>query len=114
MLRKTSIILATFALALCSAAQGPGSYPTITGATIDPEGAVIPGAKIIAKNIEQKRAFATESNGAGTFRIAPLAVGHYVIYASAPGWTLKEPVHVIVDLSSEVKLTLRLEPVVKK
>jgi hypothetical protein len=109
-----SAVLAVFAFALCSAAQGPGSYPTITGTIIDPQGAVIPGVKITAKNIDQKRSFGAQSSGAGTFRIAPLSVGRYVIIADAPGWKLKEPVHVIVNISSEVNLTLKMEPVTKK
>jgi hypothetical protein len=47
---------------------------------------VIPGVKIIAKNIDP----------------------------SATGWRLNEPVHVTIDISSEVKLTLKMEPVGKK
>lgn len=113
-MRKISAVFAVLFLMLCSAAQGPGSYPEITGTVTDPEGAVIPHVKITAKNIDQKRSFHSLSNDAGIFRIAPLSLGHYVIYARAPGWRLKEPVQVIVDISSEVKLTLKMEPVVKK
>jgi Carboxypeptidase regulatory-like domain len=113
-LRKISAVLAVFVLTLCSAAQGPGSYPTITGTIVGREGAVIPDVKVTAKNIDQKHSFQARSNGAGTFRIAPLSVGHYVIYAGAPGWKLKEPVRVTVDISSEVKLTLKMEPTAKK
>jgi Carboxypeptidase regulatory-like domain len=112
--RKISVLLAAFVLTLCSAAQGPGSYPTISGITVDPEGAVIPGVKITAKNIDQKRSFGAQSSRAGTFRIAPLSVGRYVIIAAAPGWKLKEPAHVTVNISSEVNLTLKMEPVTKK
>ena len=114
MSRAISAVLAVFVFALCSAAQGPGSYPNITGTIVDSQGAVIPGVKITAKNVDQKRSFGAQSSGAGTFRIAPVSVGRYVITATAPGWKLKEPVHVTVDISSEVNLTLKMEPVAKK
>ena len=90
-------------------AQGPGSFPTITGTVTDAEGAVIPGVEIVAVNMDRHITLKTTTSQAGAFRFAPLAVGHYVINIKSRKWVLKEPVKVTVEISSDIKLDLKLE-----
>jgi hypothetical protein len=70
------VFLLSMPVTLIANGQGPGSYPTISGTVTDPEGAVVPGVKIEARNIERQQVFKTVSSRAGTFRIAPVALGH--------------------------------------
>jgi len=95
-------------------AQGPGSYPTITGTVTDAEGAVIPGVEIIAVNLDRQVTLRATTSEAGAFRFAPLALGHYAINIKSRKWALKEPVKATVEISSEIKLDLKLEPRRKK
>lgn len=99
---------------LMAAAQGPGSYPTITGTAADAEGAVIPGVEIIAVNLDRHITLKATTSQAGAFRFAPLALGHYVISIKSRKWVLKESVKATVEISSEIKLDLKLEARRKK
>ena len=44
----------------------------ITGVVKDPSGAVIPGAALVATNIEKNTTFSTTSNGEGIYRFPSL------------------------------------------
>lgn len=103
-------ILLLLLTAFMALAQGPGSYPTISGTAADPEGAVIPGVQIIAVNLDRHITLKTTTNQAGSFRFAPLALGHYEIQVKSHKWVLKEPVKLTVEISSDIKLDLMLEP----
>lgn len=96
--------------ALMALAQGPGSYPIISGTATDAEGAVIPGVQIVAVNLDRHITLKATTNQAGNFRFAPLALGHYEIHIKSHKWMLKEPVKVTVEISSDIKLDLKLEP----
>lgn len=98
---------------LAALAQGPGSYPTISGTAADPEGAVIPGVQIVAVNLDRHITLKATTNQAGSFRFAPLALGHYEIQIKSHKWTLKEPAKVTVEISSDIKIDLKLEPKLK-
>lgn len=90
--------------------QGPGSYPIVSGTATDAEGAVIPGVQIVAINLDRHITLKATTNQAGGFRFAPLALGHYEIQIKSRKWMLKEPVKVTVEISSDIKLGLKLEP----
>jgi len=106
---RFGIVLLLALAASAANAQGPGSNPTITGAVTDPEGAVIPGVQITAENTDRHSTIKATTNWAGMFKLAPLAVGHYVIRAKSRGWVLKEPVKVTIEVSSNVTLVLKME-----
>src|SRR5215469_16593631 len=96
-------------VSLMARAQGPGSYPTITGTVTDSEGAVIPGVEITATNLDRHTRLKATTNHAGNFKFAPLAIGHYVIQAKSSKWVLKEPAKVTIEISSNINLDLKLE-----
>ncbi|MHB1630300.1 MAG: TonB-dependent receptor domain-containing protein, partial [Bacilli bacterium] len=64
---------------------------TITGAVrgtvTDPSGAVVPGAKVTATNVETGVATSTTSNRTGLYNFQFLSVGHYTITATAKGFS---------------------------
>lgn len=106
---KFGLFLSLVLTTLAATAQGPGSYPTIAGAATDSEGAVIPGVEITAINVDRQITFKTKTNQAGEFRFAPLAIGRYVIETKSRKWVLKQPIRVTVEVSSDIKLELKLE-----
>jgi hypothetical protein len=103
------VVLMALSFALKTNGQGPGSYPTISGTVTDPQGAVIPGVKIEARNTDRQHVFKTISSRAGTFRIAPVALGQYTIQASSRDWILEKPIQVNIAIDSNLNLILHME-----
>jgi len=88
---KTNFLLRVLigcALSLCvpfAAAQTiTGS---IAGAVTDPSGAVVPGAHIVAVNLDTNVATTTTTNGDGLYEIDFLPIGHYQVTVDAAGFS---------------------------
>ena len=109
-LQLLKAIVLLLLLASIATAQGPGSNPTIVGTVTDPDGAVIPGVKITARNTDHHITLKATTSQAGTFRLAPLALGHYVIQARSREWELEEPVRVTIEMNSNLNLDLKMQP----
>lgn len=58
----------------------------ITGQVTDPSGAVVPGAQVIAHNIETSVDTKTTTNADGFYRIEFLPIGHYQVTIEASGF----------------------------
>lgn len=83
-----SVVLLTLFLAVfptLSFAQGivTGS---ISGTVEDQQGAVVPGAKVIATHLATNRAFTTLSNSSGTVSLRSLPIGAYNVRLDAPSF----------------------------
>jgi len=59
---------------------------SIRGLVTDSSGAVIPGAKVIARNVNTGVTTHTVTNGEGLYNIQFLPIGDYTVTASAPGF----------------------------
>ncbi|MEJ2009424.1 MAG: carboxypeptidase-like regulatory domain-containing protein [Acidobacteriota bacterium] len=59
---------------------------SITGRVVDPSGAVIPNAKIVATNLDNGFTYPTISNSAGIYTLTSLPPGNYKIAVSAKGF----------------------------
>ncbi|WP_446743146.1 carboxypeptidase regulatory-like domain-containing protein [Silvibacterium acidisoli] len=59
---------------------------SITGQVTDPSGAVIPGAQIIAHNLDTGVDTPTKTNQSGFYRIEYLPIGHYSVSVTASGF----------------------------
>ncbi|HBB96878.1 MAG TPA: hypothetical protein DC054_15980 [Blastocatellia bacterium] len=66
----------------------PGSTGAITGTVTDPMGAVVPGAKVTAKNKRTEVEFSAESNDLGVYLIRNVPAGLYEVRFSSPGFQL--------------------------
>jgi hypothetical protein len=67
-------------------AQETINYATLAGAVVDPQGAVVAGATIIARQIETNAATQTATDRQGRFRFAYLRLGPYEVTIQAPGF----------------------------
>lgn len=63
-----------------------GGTGTIEGTVADPSGAVIPGARITARNNATGAEMVRTSNTDGRYNISPLDVGEYTVTVSAKGF----------------------------
>lgn len=91
-------------------ASGQAEQGTITGTVRDSSGAVIPGAKVAAREVSTHTVSATVSNGDGYYTIPYLAPGTYDVTAEAAGFStaVVSGVHLTVNLETSVNLTLKV------
>lgn len=97
------------ALLLASSALPQQNFGTISGVVTDPNGAAVPGVKILASNDATGLKTETISTEAGLYVFGALPVGNYSITAEKTGFKrLTQPI-VQVLVSQRVSLDLRLE-----
>src|SRR5579859_5690301 len=88
--RKLRYIAALFAVTLalvwCIPSVGQVVKGSISGSVIDPQGAVVSGAQVKAKNTETGVVFATTTDSAGFYRFNLLPVGTYSVEVKAQGF----------------------------
>jgi hypothetical protein len=104
--------LVAFALLLASpllTAQTTISTGSIVGTVTDPQGAVVPAAKVTISDKGTGQAIATSTTSTGTFNSGALIPGEYVIRVEAQGFKTTQQtiaVEVGVTASGNVKLQL--------
>jgi outer membrane receptor protein involved in Fe transport len=81
--------LAAVFFCLCTAAlcaQESVQYASVGGRVTDPQGAVVPGARVTARQVDTNVARETRTDAQGRFRFPNLRVGAYEISIDEPGF----------------------------
>jgi hypothetical protein len=108
-LLKTLFAVVIAVLLSCTLAEAQTVTASITGTITDPSGAVVPGASIVAHNVDTGVDTPTTSNAAGDYRIQFLPIGKYTVTIQAKGFdTATVPAFQLEVLQSptfNVKLT---------
>jgi hypothetical protein len=73
-------------LLLAGACLAQSTFATLTGTVTDPAGAVISGVEVEATKTETNFKYRTQSNESGTYTLANIPDGTYVLRATAPGF----------------------------
>jgi len=101
-------------MCMCSAAhtlsaQETINYGTISGRVADPQGAVVPGASVVARHTDTNQSRETVTDRDGRFRFPYLRLGQYAITFRMPGFaeTMRQ-VQVTVGSAFELPITLPL------
>ena len=110
-MKKCMIFLSLFPLLFgCSLTWAQFTAGTILGTVSDPSGAAVPGAKVVATNLDTGFARAAETTQAGDYMMSNMPLGRYQITAEASGFkkAVVGPVTLVVDqkLRSDFKLEL--------
>jgi len=102
-LRYVAVVLGFAACAFGQTAQ-------LTGTVTDASGSIVPGAKVVATNIETGVARDSTTNEAGNYLITALLPGRYRITADASGFkqTQREPVVLAVDEVGKINFTMQV------
>ncbi len=123
-LRPSFLLLALWAVAWAAIASAqtastPASQtPTaqtktsaIRGSIVDPTGAVIPNATVIVTTTDGLPVATVKSNGVGSYHVAHLGAGQYLLTASAPGFASSEPKTVTLNAgeTQQINITLQIQ-----
>ena len=101
------------ALLMCSSiafGQAQANAADLTGTVVDPNGAVVPGATVSARNLATNISRTTTSADDGTYKFIALAPGEYEVTTEAA--TFKKvaisPVRLTVGQSADLKISLEI------
>src|SRR5437868_3603031 len=80
----------------------------ILGTVVDPQGAVVAGANVTAKNLGTGVARSTITDDVGNFSITELSIGRYEISVQAKGFQLTRVTDIQVEVASERRVDVTL------
>ncbi len=106
---RSMLITLTCLLLLGGLAFAQSDRGTITGTIADPAGAVIPGARIDAKNSETGALYQVESTSTGNYTLAQLPAGSYQISVSAQGFKQYVRTGITVLVAQTLRVDVALE-----
>jgi hypothetical protein len=86
----------TLALVLCIPSVGQVGKGSISGSVVDPQGAVVTGAQVKAKNVETGVVITTTTDSAGIYRLNLLPIGTYNVEVAAQGFKTSSSNGVVV------------------
>ncbi|MGB6723188.1 MAG: TonB-dependent receptor [Terracidiphilus sp.] len=101
-----------FLAAMLAAPLGVKAQTTrgeLAGNITDSSGAVIPGAQIVATEIDTGARNVTASTSSGSYRFAELAIGRYNVSVTAPGFATESSTGVLVTINSVTALNVVLK-----
>ena len=104
-------LLAYFGIAflLLTSAFAQSDRGTITGTVADPLAAMIPGAKVVARNVDTGVSSETSTTETGNFTLASLPSGRYEIIVDAGGFKKVIQPGVQVQVAQTVRVDLVLQ-----
>jgi hypothetical protein len=104
-LRYIAVVFAvTLALAWCIPSVGQVIKGSISGTVTDPQGAIISGAQVKAKNTETGVVSTTTTDSSGLFRLNLLPTGTYTVSITQTGFKTAEQQLVLVNAGSDAGL----------
>ena len=80
----------------------------IAGNVLDPSGAAVPNAAIVAKSVENGTVYNTQASGSGNYRFPSISLGHYTVTATASGFKQAVNNNVEVRVGSTTSLDITL------
>src|ERR1051326_7600826 len=81
---------------------------TVLGTVRDSSGAVVPQAKITARNLSTNLAFRTVSNQEGDYVLTPLPVGEYTLSVETPGFVPSTFERLVLNVDQRLRVDVRL------
>ena len=108
-LLKARLPLLLLAALTATTAWGQGLTGSISGVVKDPNGAVIPNAKVSAKNVATNAELTTQSDDTGYYRILNLVPADYIVTAQAAGFRRVVTSPQTLTIGQALRVDLNLE-----
>ena len=107
-----AVVAAFLVLAPSAAAQAQSNAGDLVGVVTDPQGALVPGAAVTARNVATSLTRTTTSDELGAYRLLVLPPGTYEVTVEAKGFTpVRNPeVRVQIGKVNEYNIQLELRP----
>ena len=102
-----TLLAAFFALAMAFAVQAQ-TTGSVTGTITDPNGAVVPAAKVTLTNQATRAELTATTNDAGGFNFTALQPGAYTVSVTASGFKRTQVPNVTVEVSKPTQLSIPL------
>jgi hypothetical protein len=110
MIRIARIACVTFFLiATMNVVRAQGPVGTLNGTILDPQGAVIPGAVVVATDTATGEEHRTTTTTAGAYTLPYLPASTYVLRVSAAGFRLAEQKNVVLRVAQTLTVNVVLE-----
>ncbi|HMG03718.1 MAG TPA: carboxypeptidase regulatory-like domain-containing protein [Edaphobacter sp.] len=107
-LGRKLLLVASAAIFLIPNAFAQLTTATILGTVSDSTGAVIPGARITATNVDTHFTRAAAANADGTFRLEFLPIGHYELKVDAQGFKSYSQTNITLNLNDQLTNNITL------
>src|SRR5450432_2132847 len=105
----TGTTLVVLAIAtLLGSAFGQANQGAIAGNVSDPTGALVPNAKITAKELSTRTTYSTASSSAGSYRLPNVNIGTYDVTVTAAGFKTATLTGVLVQVATTSSLDVKL------
>jgi hypothetical protein len=99
------VVLVVMLLAVTGLAFSQGIVTgSISGTISDPQGAIVVGADVRAKQAETNRVFSTTSSNAGVVQLPSLPPGRYAVTVEAQGFSTYKLQNVLVEVGKDTAL----------
>jgi len=82
---------------------------SIAGSVIDPSGALVPNAKIVAREVNTGSTYETVSSSAGAYRFPNLRIGTYDVTATAEGFKSAVLTGILVQTATTAALDIKMQ-----
>ncbi len=83
---ESVFVLLLFVFLICSRLSAQVDLGRVAGSITDPSGAVVPGAKVVVKNVDTGVTRSTASDTGGLYVIPSLPAGHYQVTVEVTGF----------------------------
>ena len=93
----------------CLVAYGQNDRGTMTGTVADPAGAMIPGAKVAARNTETGSLSETITTPTGNYTIPALVAGNYELVVAAAGFNKKTQQGIRIQVAQTARLDVVMQ-----
>ena len=103
---STTVVVLLFSFALLA----QGNFGRILGSVKDSTGAVIPGATVSIIDKDRGLARTLTTDEAGLYNAPNLIPGTYLVRAELPGFKRLDRENVVVEVGSEIRVDLTIEP----
>ncbi|MBS1799802.1 MAG: TonB-dependent receptor [Acidobacteria bacterium] len=106
---RTALSSLFFFVLAFSVAWGQTITGSITGTVTDTSGAAVPGAKVVAANVDTGVQTPTTTNGDGVYTLRFLQIGHYKVNITAQGFSSSTAGPFALEVAQEARIDAKLK-----